>query len=719
VNSPAAPGAGSLVDDADRSALLGIDIGGTFTDVVVARHGRRLVSGKYLSTPDPIDAVLEGARDVLSRAGVDPGRVGRVAHATTLATNLILERRGVRVAFVTTKGFRSMLSLGRSARVEEQRYDLFFDSPEPPVPPSRCFEVPERVLAGGRILQPLEEDAALEVAEAVARLDVEAVAVCFLHSYANPGNEQRMVALLRDQLPRATIVASSATWPELREYERAATTLMSAYVGPVMEGYLAELSGRLGGIGVVAPVHIMESSGGVMPVAMAASRPVSTIESGPAAGVMAVQQIGAGLGRGDLISFDMGGTTAKAGVIRNGQPDVTHQFHVGGTGSFGGRREGTGVPIKVPALDLAEVGAGGGSLAWVDGAGALRVGPQSAGAVPGPACYGRGGDHPTVTDADVVLGFLDARRFAGGTVPLYADLAESALRRHVADPLGIAVADAAFAIYEIANASMGSAVHVVTVQRGIDPRRFTIVALGGAGPTHAVSIAERFGIDQVVVPGSAGVGSAIGLLGADLSTERSRTWLMAAEVADFARIDAILAELARAGLEDLGADRARVEVRPAVDMRYVGQAHELTVDAPADRPVDPGWLDELETRFRDRYRSVYGSAHEGPVELVSFRARVVLPVARAAPGGDSELPRRSDPRVGERPAWSAACAGFVTTSVYDRSLLRPGDSVSGPAILEEPDATVLVPDGWDATVVEGSSLVLQRTPAEAADAGDG
>ncbi len=739
----------------DRSALLAVDIGGTFTDVVVAAPGGRLVSGKYLSTPhDPAEGVVRGAIDVLARAGVDPAQVGRVAHATTLATNLILERRGVRVAFVTTEGFRSMLTLGRSARVEEQRYDLFFDPPEAPVPASHCFEVAERVLAGGTVVKALADDDAGRVAAAIARLGVEAVAVCFLHSYANPSNEQRMVAHLREQLPNATIVSSATTWPELREYERAATTVMSAYVGPVMARYLAGLSSRLAEIGVDAPVHIMESSGGVMPLSTAAARPVCTIESGPAAGVVAVQQIGAALGIGDLVSFDMGGTTAKAGVVRRGRADVTHQFQLGGAGSFGGRREGTGIPIKIPAVDLAEVGAGGGSVAWLDPGGALRVGPRSAGAVPGPACYGRGGQEPTVTDADVVLGFLDAAQFAGGTLPLYPELAAAAIRRHLAGPLGVGVEEAAFAVHEMANASTGSAVHVATVQRGIDPRRFTLVALGGAGPVHAAGIAERFGIGRVVIPAEAGVGSAVGLLGTDLSAERSRTSVMAAEGADCERIAGILEELTDAGVTDVGAGRDEVEVRTAVDMRYVGQAHELTVDAPA-LPVGPAWLAEVEAGFRARYAEVYGSAHAGAVELVSFRARVVRRVPASASVADhgSPLSGRLEERAlrGVRPTWSAGDtggaggrdeaggaraagdmdrtpgageaggaraaggttgAGFVSTPVYDRARLALGDRIGGPAIVEEPDATVVVPRGWEACVGAASSLVLQRQPGD-------
>ena len=695
--------------------VLGIDIGGTFTDVVLVDARGRACFGKCPTTSDdPNRGLLQGVRQVLDRSGCEPTCVVRVVHGTTLASNVILERKGAPVAFVTTRGFRSLLTLGRGARVEEQRFDLFFDPPESPVPASHCFEVSERVGAGGLVLEPLDEADAERVAERVARLGVAAVAICFLHSYARPEHERRMRELLREKLPEATVVASSDVWPELREYERATTTLMAAYVAPVMAGYLSRLRRLLAEIGIDAPIHIMESSGGMMSAELAAQRAVYTIESGPAAGVVSAVQVGRELGIGDMLSLDMGGTTAKAGVIRDGRADVTHSFHVGGAGSFGGRREGTGVPIKVPAIDLAEVGAGGGSIAWLDAGGSLHVGPRSAGASPGPACYGLGGEEPTVTDADLLLGYLNPKSFAGGSVPLYPERARAAIETRLCGPLGISTSDAAEAVHRIANARMGSAVHVVTVQRGIDPRRCALVALGGAGPVHAARVAERFGIGRVLVPFGSGVGSALGLLAADVATERSRTRPMREESVDFAQVAGVFAELAESCVSDLGVDPAGVQVERRVDMRYQGQAHELTVSAP-EGETGEAWLAELVERFHAHYLQSYGNSSRGSTELVGFRVRVTQPlerprIAAAAAGAPSRGP------TGSRPAYFEERGGYVETAVYERARLRAGDAFSGPAIVEEAEATLVVPPGWQAGVDASGHLRLDRdTPESAAD----
>ncbi|MBB2911995.1 N-methylhydantoinase A [Streptosporangium becharense] len=676
------------------SHAIGVDVGGTFTDVVLSGPGGEISVAKRLSTHgDPADGVVAGITAVLGDTA--PSSVTRVVHATTLATNAILERRGVRVAYVTTRGFRSAIPLGRYARVEEDRYDLWFDPPAPPVAAGDCFEVPERIGSRGEVLEPLDEAAVAGVGTEIARRGITTAAVCLLHSYANPAHEQRVARILRVSVP--TVVISSEVWPELREYERATTTIMSAYVGPVMAGYLRRLASRLAGIGITAPVHVMDSGGGVMSAELAARRAVATIESGPAAGVLAA----AASGYPDAISFDMGGTTAKTCVIRDGRPEITHEFHVGGRGSFGGRRAGTGVPIKTPAVDLAEVGAGGGSVAWVDAAGTLRAGPRSAGSEPGPACYGLGGDEPTVTDANLVLGYLDPASFASGTVPLSADLAGEAVDRHLAGPLGVGRAEAAYAVHEIANASMGSAVHVVTVQRGIDPRGFVMVAFGGAGPMHAARVASRFGISTVVVPAYCGVGSAAGLLTADLSADR----VLSALDADPARVFASLTEAAAADLDaDLGSPG--VSVTCSADVRFAGQAHDLTVpwsDSPG----------ELAARFFAGYRQVYGIEQEGPVEIVSYRVRVT----RAAPDPPpARRPPPTHPRRRPDPPWPPAtrrayfpeAGGYVPVPVLTRACLAraPGGAVTGPAIVEDAESTIVVPPGWTARPGRKDAVVL-------------
>ncbi len=580
---------------------IGVDVGGTFTDVVLRTPTGTLTAAKCLSThDDPIAGIASGVTRVL--AGVDPAQVGRVVHATTLATNAVLERKGARVAFVTTLGFRSVIPLGRYARVEEDRYDLRFTPPPPPVAAADCFEVVERVSARGTVLTPLDPDSVRRVAARITARGITSAAVCLLHSYACPEHERQVAAILRESIPN--VVISSEIWPEIREYERATTTIMSAYVGPLMASYLSRLSARLAELGVRAPIHVMESSGGVISAELAARRAVSTIESGPAAGVLAA----AGTGAGDVISFDMGGTTAKVCVVRDGRPEITREFHVGGKGSFGGRRAGTGVPIKTPAIDLAEIGAGGGSIAWLDAAGALRVGPRSAGSSPGPACYALGGREPTVTDANLVLGYLSS-----ATIPLSPSLAARALDR-LAGPLGVTPAEAAHAVHEIVSASMASAVHVVTVQRGIDPRGFTLVAFGGAGPMHAARVAERFGISRVLVPAHSGVASAAGLLTGALSTERVISRLDAADP------DALFDELARTAAADLGLPLTTpgLELTRSADVRFHGQSHDLTV------PWSPV-REELASRFSTKYTQVYGITQQSTIEVVAYRLRLTLP----------------------------------------------------------------------------------------------
>lgn len=692
----------------DGGYALGIDVGGTFTDVVLAGPEGQVAAAKALSThDDPTQGIVAGVRLALDAGGVEAARITRVVHATTLATNAILEGQGVRVAHVTTEGFRNMLPLGRYARVEEDRFDLQFDPPASPVPAEDCFEVPERVAADGRVLRELDEESVRLVARRIAASGIRSVSVALLHSYANSGHEQRVAEILRTELGEGTrVVTSTEIWPEMREYERSTTTLMSAYIGPIMVSYLAHLETRLAELGVASKVQVMESGGGVMSAELAGRRAVATIESGPAAGVIAARFTGEAAGHEDVISFDMGGTTAKACVVRGGKPDITHEFHVGGKGSFGGRRAGTGVPIKIPAIDLAEVGAGGGSIAWVDEGGALRVGPRSAGSAPGPACYGLGGEEPTVTDANLVLGYFDPAVFAGGTMELLPQLAEKAVADRVAGRLGVSTAAAANAIHEIANATMGSAVHVVTVQRGVDPRRFAVVASGGAGPMHAARVAERFDIPTVLVPPSCGVGSAVGLLATDLSTDGVLTRVLPEPADDFTELEAIFAGLEQGAAHDLGVqlDASDVVVSRSVDVRFVGQAHEIQVELPA-WPLDAARFAELKEQFFAGYEQAYGIALHGAVELVSFRVRVTKRVPKVALG---RKPGREGAPPATRPAWFPEYGEYRETPVLDRDSLVPGSRIEGPAIIGDQESTIVVPPGWSAEADQSFTVVLSR-----------
>jgi N-methylhydantoinase A len=545
-----------------------------------------------------------------------------------------------------------------------------------------------------------------QVAAEIFELDVDAVAVCLLHSYANPSHEERVLAVLGEILPdTVTLVASSQIWPEIREYERATTTLMSGYIGPVMVTYLRRLEARLGELGVRVGVQVMESGGGVMSADLAGRRAVATIESGPAAGVIAARATAMGVGRPDIVSFDMGGTTAKVCVVRGGEPEITHEFHVGGTGSFGGRRAGTGIPIKTPAIDLAEVGAGGGSIAWVDDIGTLHLGPRSAGSEPGPACYGNGGEDPTTTDCNLVLGYLDPTAIAGGTLSLREDLANQAVDLKLAKPLGTSLELAASAVHDIANATMAAAVHVVTVQRGIDPRGFAMVAFGGAGPMHAARVAEAFDIDTVIIPPSCGVGSAVGLLVTDLSTDRVATEIVALEKAAPEFLQETYDALARAAAADLKVELGDgdVEVHRSVDVRFQGQAHQLTV--PVRAPLGAAELDTIAERFYDEYQRAYGIPMRGPVELVTYRARVtkVVPkvsIGRRAPQVDAVVGSST------RPVWFKEYADYHDTPVYDRSRLQAGTKVEGPSIVQDTESTIVIPPRWTGTVDEEFNVVL-------------
>lgn len=693
---------------------MGFDVGGTFTDVVLAGPHGQVAVAKCLSThDDPTDGILAGVRTVLEHGGIRPEQVERAVHATTLATNAILERQGERVAFVTTQGFRSMIPLGRYARVEEDRYDLHFDPPTPPVAEEDCFEVPGRIAPDGRAVGPVDAESVREVARAIRSRGIRAVAVCLLHAYANPKHEKLVGRILAEELPAGTtVVLSCDIWPEIREYERATTTLMSAYVGPVMVRYLRELESRLAELGVTARVQVMESGGGVMSAELAGRRAVATIESGPAAGVLAASFTGVAAGHPDVISFDMGGTTAKACVVRGGKPEITREFHVGGKGSFGGRRAGTGVPIKIPAIDLAEVGAGGGSIASLDDAGVLHVGPRSAGSAPGPACYGLGGEEPTVTDANLVLGYLDPASFAGGTMRLEPELAGKAVEQRLSGPLGVGAAEAAYAVHELANAAMASAVHVVTVQRGIDPRGFAVVAFGGAGPMHAARVAERFGISTVLVPPSCGVGSAVGLLATDLSTDRVRTRVTAAESAELTELTEAFEALAAEAADDLAVRVGQPDVRVerSVDARFRGQAHELTVGLP-DGPLAESVMADLARDFEERYRIAYGIAMTGPLELVTLRVRVTRIVDKVPLGRRLDPAGGAAPAPGTRRAWFPETGGWTDTAVHDRAHLAPGATVTGPAVIGDEESTVVVPPGWSAGVDEEYHVVLHRDPA--------
>src|SRR4051794_28168976 len=568
---------------------IGVDIGGTFTDVaLVDEKSGRIGLVKLLTTPDDFSrAVIAGLTGGLEREAIDPaldpGRVALLAHATTIVTNALFEKKGARTGLVTTRGFRDLLELRRSSRAD--LYDLFQDPPELLVPRRWRFEITERIGAGGEGVTPLAEDEIDGLAAAIREARLETVAVALLFSFLNDAHERRLGQRLRAALPEVGIYLSCDILPEIREFERTSTTAVCAYVGPLLAAYLDRLqiaAARLG----LPPLYVMGSSGGMVDVAEALRMPAMVVESGPAAGVVAAQLAGAQLELPNLISFDMGGTTAKASLIADGEITVTAEYEVGG-GAAQRWLQGTGHPVRVPVIDLAEVSAGGGSIAWVDPGGALKVGPQSAGAMPGPAAYGRGGEKPTVSDADIVLGWLDRGSLLGGDLPLDAAAAETAIAREIAAPLGLPIAEAAAKIIEIVNANMAEALRIVSVERGHDPRDFALIAFGGAGPGHAAVLAAELGIVEIIVPPAPGGVSALGLVASDGERGDNRTLYADLGTVEPARVAAALDAMAREAEAMLEAARIPPErraLRRQVDVRYRRQAYELTVPL-ADGPV--------------------------------------------------------------------------------------------------------------------------------------
>ena len=566
---------------------LGVDIGGTFTDAtLINEETGEIRVGKVPSTPqDPSHGFMEATHRILREAAVSPDEVGYVVHGTTVATNSIIEGKVARTGFVTTDGFRDLLEIQRQIR--PSLYDLQFEKPRPLTPRYLCFGVPERLDAQGNVLTPLDESAVRNVAEQLRQEDVESIAVCFLHSYINPNHEKRTGEILREILPDTIISLSSEVAPEFREYFRASTTVINASISPVVGRYLQSIEARLRAEGLEAELLVMQSSGGVFTFAAASEKPVFMVESGPAAGVIAATYLGTTLGYPDVISFDMGGTTAKAGLIQNGTPRITKDYEVGAAAQTGvGASRGAGYPIRTPVIDLVEIGAGGGSIAWVDSGGVLRVGPQSAGADPGPVCYGTGGTEPTITDANLVLGRLNPSFFLGGEIELDVEAARRAIQEQCADPLNLDVVEAAHGIVEIANAAMVNALRLVSVQRGYDPRDFVLTAFGGAGPVHANRLAAEIDVPTTIIPMSPGTTSAMGLLVTDLKHDYSTTLIQHVDQLDTAAVEKTYQELEAQG----GTSLEREEVRPEdisflrqVDMRYVGQSYELTVPLPAEQ----------------------------------------------------------------------------------------------------------------------------------------
>ncbi|MBK1657271.1 hydantoinase/oxoprolinase family protein [Paracraurococcus ruber] len=692
---------------------VGVDVGGTFTDVVLALPDGRIHVNKTTTTPaDPGEGVVAGIQAVLAAAALDPGAVAEVVHGTTVASNTILQKAGARTGLLTTRGFRDVLEIGRIRT--PGMFDLAWRKPEPLVPRRWRLEVAERIAADGEVVVPLEEDAVRAAATRFLAERVEAVAICFLNSYANPAHEQRAAALLRAAAPALLVTASCEVLPEIKEYERTSTAVVNAYILPAMRGYLSRLQDRLRMIGVVAPVQVMASNGGMIGLDAARDRPVFAVGSGPAGGVAGAARLGPPLGAPDLIVFDMGGTTAKAAIIEGGQPAIVTEYEFRDGISTPSRFiKGAGTMLKVPAIDIAEVGSGGGSLARIDAGGLLLVGPESAGGDPGPACYGRGNARPTVTDANMVLGYLNPGALAGGSLPVDPELSRRAVAEHVARPLGLGVEEAAHGIRQVANIAMARAIRAVTVERGKDPRDMALMAFGGGGPLHAVDVARLLGIRRVLVSPVSGVFSAAGMLAAEAVHEFVQPLLLPLAAVSPGLVGAATDRLAgqgRAALAVEGYDAAATVLRFAADLRYLGQSSQLTIPLP-----DGAFgAEALRRAYEATYGATFGYVAAGEaVELVNLRLSAMGMAASRIDFAALALdPRALAGAAGERLVSFARGAPPVPTRLLPRAALASGPVV-GPAILESYDTTIVVPPGCTAQAAAAGCVAIRMEPADA------
>ena len=672
---------------AGPSARIGVDIGGTFTDVVL-EVGEDLFSTKVLTTyTAPEDAILDGISQVCTKSGVNPAQVEQIIHGTTLATNALIERRGAKTALVTTEGFRDVIEMRTESRFEQ--YDLNLVLPDPLLPRQRRYTLRERVAATGEVLIPLARADVEALADELAAAGYESIAVGFLHSYVNPEHEQMVRDVLAAKLPGALVSLSSDVSPQMREYERFNTTIANAYIQPLMKSYLDRLLGRLNGEGFDCPVFLMHSGGGVISIDDAAAFPVRLVESGPAGGAVFAADIAAQHGLDKVLSFDMGGTTAKICLIKNFTPKTARVFEVARSYRF---KKGSGMPISIPVIDMVEIGAGGGSLAHVDAMRQIRVGPESAGSEPGPACYGRDGKRPAVTDADLVLGKLDADNFAGGSIKLYPAASEAALKAELGDTLDMDAETAAFGVAEVVDENMANAARVHAVENGEDLSEYTMIAFGGAAPLHAGRLCEKLGIDRMLVPPGAGVGSAIGFLRAPFSFEATRSVFMPLSHFDGGTATTLFEELEReaSGFVRSCDANAQILADHKVYMRYTGQGWEIPIALTLEQAKNAD-AETYKRLFEEDYIALFGRAVEGldveitvwAVNATTPKADVSLVAAPTVQGAASQNGERAlfDPALGKR----------VNGQIVDRDGLQTGQTITGPAVIVEDETTIILP----------------------------
>ena len=689
---------------------IGVDIGGTFTDIVFLGDDGSVLTRKVASTPDDYSrAVLNGIRDGMEELAIEPGAVTEVGHGFTVATNAIIEQKGAHMALITTEGFRDVLEFRRNRT--PRLYDLYYEKSPALVKRQYRLEVGERLNFRGEVLRPLDTESVDRAAQAVTDSGVESVAVCLLHSYANPAHEQYVAQVLSERAPGVIQTLSSDLLPEMKEYERTSTTVINSYVRPVVERYLGLLTEGLEAMGITVPLSVMQSNGGLATSGIAMERPVYCIESGPAAGVVGAFHLGRRLDMPNLMTLDMGGTTAKASIIENGEMLQAPEYEVGGGISVGHRLlRGSGHILRVPAIDLAEVGAGGGSIATVDRSGSLRVGPQSSGAFPGPACYQLGGQDATVTDADVLLGYLNPQHLLAGDFPIDSELARRAIADNVAGPLNLSEVEAAHGIHLLVNSNMGRALRAVSSERGRDPRRFDLICFGGGGPVHAAGLAEMLDITRVVVPPFPGVFSSFGLLVADVEHHFVQTHFKTFEEIDLPTLTSLVEGMWEEGQRQLrleGFEDSRHDLITQADMKYEGQVSDLTVAVPPG-PINQATLAALAENFDQEHEQSFGYRTDASYQLVNIRV-----IARGLPDSP-RMPERFELAVSasrsqvSRPVYFGPNLGWADTPVVGRPDLA-GRSEAGPLIIEEYDSTTVVPPTWTASVDQASNIILERT----------
>jgi N-methylhydantoinase A len=689
----------------EEGGRLGVDIGGTFTDVAL-ELGERRWSAKILTTPDaPERAVIEVIRRVLAEAGLGPADLSIIIHGTTLATNAIIERKGAKTALLTTEGFRDTIEIRHENRFEQ--YDVNIDLPSPLVPRRLRLPVRERIDAQGRVLVPLDEAGVAALAARLMAEAIEAVAVGFLHSFTNPAHERRAGAILADRLPGVPVTLSSDVSPEMREYERFSTACANAYVQPLIGRYLANLDTLLRREGFACPLFLMLSGGGLTAIETAIRFPVRLVESGPAGGAIFAADIARRCGLDKVLSYDMGGTTAKICLIDDEKPQTSRAFEVARIYRF---KKGSGLPLRIPVIEMVEIGAGGGSIARVDRLKRITVGPDSAGADPGPACYGSGGSAPTVTDADLVLGRIDPAGFSGGRMALDRTAAETALRHAVAEPLDLALELAALGVSEIVDENMANAARVHAIESGKDARGRTLVAFGGAAPLHAARLAEKLGLDRVLVPSYAGVGSAVGFLRAPIAYEIVRSALQRLDTFDPAAANLLLAAM-RAEAEPIvrrGAGDAPLTETRSAFMRYRGQGHEIAVPLPT-KTYAAGDATALRALFEEAYRRLYSRIIPGvEVEILSWVLLLSAPPpAEPGPRPPSPTPYTPDP-ARHRAVFDSESGEFITVAIHDRGTLSPGAQIPGPAIILEDETSTVITPLFTATIDAFGYIELTR-----------